>query len=890
MTTTSGATTRVWRGPRRAVVLTSLAAAAALGVTGLGPVASAAPPGTARTVYVVPDDQARGAACIKQRPCSVERAQELVRRLASKKAPQDITVQLAGGTYRLDTPLRFRAEDGGRDGSTVTWTAAPGERPVLSGATEVSGWSLHDEETGVYVADVPAGVDSRQLYVEGVVAPRAAFSLENADVSVTPGGLRIVDPALLGFLSGLSDVDRMEFESLGDFTNRYSPVAGIDGDVVTMDQPAWDNNTWGWDTFQNSFLAASTYYLQNNLAFVDEVGEWYLDPEAGKLFYKPGDGVHPEELDVELPRLATLVSIGGTHDAPVTGLELRGLELTGTSWLGPSTYGYANQQNGTFIAEEIDYRPEDAFTSCSRGCEAFEQARFDTWSQEPAAVQVSAASGVRFVENRFVNLGSTGLGIGNDPNAHLSGVGWGARDITVAGNVFHELAGHGIAVGGVQKDAHHPSREEMTNGDMVLENNTINRVAVDYKDNSGILSTFVSNIDIVHNEIANVAYNGIDTGYGWGIHDPGGSGDYVRRGYYNWHPLYTTPTTLRDNTVSGNLVRNTKARFADGGNLYNLSASPGTVVSENYLTRVSGVGLYLDEGTRYTTYERNVLDGTNPWVFTNAYADGNGTNDNLLRNNWLNSGGAQMPNAEARNNRLVDNVRVEGTNWPAGAREVICAAGVAPEYRTTLNANLFGLDGCTVDAPVGDGLSVTAEQVARSYAGQLGDSLGVGGAGADVWGGGGQRDDQYAAVYRPDVLADGDSVTARVDSLNDTNVWAKSGVMVRDDVSAGGASPGYAVLAVTGRNGVVLQWDGNGDGYVEQSQSAGVDVFRPVWVRLTRSGDQVSGAYSYDGVNYVPVGGPVTLPGAEPQDAGVFSTSHDRGRMAVNVFSDLTVG
>ena len=887
MTTTSGRTAPgKLRGHSRPALLAALAAAAALVATAGAPAAVAAP--AERTLHVAPDEDARGTACTQNLPCSIERAQKRASALA-RGGQRDITVQLAGGTYRLDDPLELRAEDGGRNGHTVTWTAAPGERPVLSGAVPVDDWSVYDEDTGVYVADVPTGIDSRQLYVEGVIAPRAALSLASSDVEVTPEGLKIVDPEL-SYLADLPDTDRMEFESLGDFTNRYSPAAGIEGDLIRMDQPAWDNNTWGWDTFQNSFLAAPTYYLQNSLAFVDEVGEWYLDPEAGHLFYKPGNGVDPDDLDIELPRLETLVSIGGTYDEPVSGLEIRGLELTGTSWLGPSTSGYANQQNGTFISEDYEYRPDDAFTSCSRGCEAFKRARFDAWYQEPAAVQVSAASDVSLVENRFVNLGSTGLGIGNDDNAHLNGVGLGASDITVAGNVFNEIAGHGIAVGGVRADAHHPSDPAMTNRDIVLENNTINRVAVDYKDNSGILSTYVTNIDILHNEVANVAYDGIDTGFGWGANDPGGSGEYERRGYYNWHPRYDTPTTLRDNTVSGNLVRNTKARFADGGNLYNLSASPGTVVSENYLTRVSGVGLYLDEGTRYSTYEHNVLDGTNPWVFTNSYSDGNGTNDNLLRNNWMNSGGEQMPNAESRNNRLEDNVRVEGTDWPAEAREVICAAGVAPRYRTTLNANLFGLDGCTIDAPVRDGLLATAEQVARSYTGQVGDSLGVAAAGADVWGGGGQTDDEYAGVYRPAALADGASVTARVDSLNDTDGWAKSGVMVRDDIAASGESAGYAVLAVTGRNGVALQWDEDGDGYLDQARQAEVDIFRPVWVRLTRSGDQLSGSYSYDGANFTPVGTPITVPSAARQDAGVFSTSHDRGRAAVNVFSALTVG
>ena len=125
------------------------------------------------------------------------------------------------------------------------------------------------------------------------------------------------------------------------------------------------------------------------------------------------------------------------------------------------------------------------------------------------------------------------------------------------------------------------------------------------------------------------------------------------------------------------------------------------MVERNYLFSVSGVGLYLDEGTRYTTYRNNVLEGTNPWVFTNAYSEGNNTSDNLIRENWFNSGGAQIPNAEERNNQVVDNVPVSGTDWPQGALDVICAAGVAPQYRTALNANLHGLDQCPDGATSG---------------------------------------------------------------------------------------------------------------------------------------------------------------------------------------------
>ncbi|MGV9606142.1 right-handed parallel beta-helix repeat-containing protein [Streptomyces sp. NPDC003631] len=836
-----------------------------------------------RTEYFAAPDGKDAGHCSQSQPCSLERAQHVVGP-ATKHG--DVTVQLADGTYRLSEPLRFGPGDDGGD-HTVHWTAAPGAHPVITGASKVTGWSKSEAGSGIWEADTPNGLDTRQLYVNGVIAPRAAIRLANADVTPTATGLTVKNPAL-SYLATLPDQRRIEFESLGDFTNRYSPVQSISATEITMAQPAWDNNTWGWDTVQNSFLAGPSWYLDNSLSFLTQIGQWYIDPGAGKLYYKPADGVDPNQLDIELPRLQTLVSIGGTYDAPVTGLAFEGIQFSGTSWLGPSTDGYADQQNGLFIKGAYDYRPADAFTSCSRGCEMFERAR-TSWYQEPAAVQVSAASRISFTGNTFTNLGQSALGIGNDANATGTGIGLGAGDIDVVGNRFMENSGHGVAVGGVLPDAHHPSDPRMTNKNIQIANNTINRVAVDYKDNSGILSTYVTGARILHNEVSNVPYDGIDTGYGWGINDAGGSNDYVDRGYYKWNTLYTTPTTLKDNRVEGNLVHNTKARFADGGSVYNLSASPGSVVTKNYLFNISGVGLYLDEGSRSMTYENNVVQGGS-FLFTNAYSLRNNTSDNVIQNNWYNSGGASTPNAGAHNNQLINNVKVTGANWPQGARDVICQAGVAPQYRTSLNANQFGFSGCAVGAPVAPGLRTSGASAVSSYFGQSGDGFGIAAAGADVWGAGGQHDDQFGSIYRAGSLGADSSVSTRVVSVNDANAWAKSGVMVRNDMTKAGSSAGYAVVAVTARNGVVFEWDANGDGYLDTDARAGVDIYRPIWVKLTRSGTSFSASYSYDGANYVPIGQPVTLASAAAkQDAGIFSTSHDAAQSAINQFDSGAV-
>ena len=867
------------RKGRRPALLAVLGAGAVIVSALVAAPAQAAP---ATIFYAAPDGKDAGH-CSQAMPCSLERAQHVLRPSIKHG---DVTVQLADGVYRLSKPLSFGAEDGGGD-NTVHWAAAPGAHPVITGASSVGGWTPSSAGAGIWQAPTPTGLDTRQLYVDGVIAPRAAIKVANSDVTPTPTGLTINNPALAS-LATLPDQGRIEFESLGDFTNRYSPVQSIAGNQITMAQPAWNNNTWGWDTVQSSLLAAPTWYLDNSLAFLTQTNQWYIDPQGGTLYYKPAAGVDPNTLDIELPHLQSLISIGGTYDQPVTGLAFDGIQFSGTSWLEPSTDGYADQQNGLFIKGAYDYRPADAFTSCARGCEMFERAR-TSWFQEPAAVQVSAASRISFTGNTFTNLGSSALGIGNDANATTTGIGYGASGIQVTGNRFMEDSGHGISVGGVLPDAHHPSDPRMINKDVTIQDNTVDRVSVDYKDNGGILSTYVTNAQILHNEVANVPYDGIDTGYGWGINDAGGSNDYVDRGYYKWNTLYTTPTTLKDNRVEGNLVHNTKARFADGGTLYNLSASPGSVVDKNYLFNISGVGLYLDEGSRSLTYENNVVQGGS-FVFTNAYSLRNNTSDNVIQNNWYNSGGVSAPNAAAHNNTLVNNVKVSGANWPQAARDVMCAAGVAPQYRTSLNANLFGLAGCPSPAPVASGFATAGASALSSYFGQTGDSFGIAAAGADVWGAGGQHDDQFGATYKAGSLASGSSVSARVVSVNDANAWAKSGVVVRNDLTKAGSSAGYAVVVVTARNGVEFEWDSNGDGYLDSSAHAAIDVFRPIWVQLSRSGTAFTASYSYDGTNYIPIGAPVTLStAAATQDAGIISTSHDVTQSAINQFDSVAI-
>ena len=658
--------------------LTSIAAAMALGLgaaTAAHAAVHAAP--AQATVLVVPhpgeapgarDAGPAGAVLVR----TLAQAQAAVRGLAGRA---DVTVELTPGTYRLTAPMRFTAADSGRDGHTVTWTSAPGGTAVISGASRVTGWRTYDAARNIWAARVRPGSSARQLFIDGVPAPVAAIPLPRSDVTFTGQGLSLRSPAL-DYLSSLPDQSAIELESLGSFTDRYSPVRRITGSTIVMQQPAWENNVWGYDTLPSPYNGG-TMYLENSYAFL-QPGQWYLNSARGALYYRAPAGQDPARLDVELPHLQSLVQIGGRYADPVRGLSFRGIEFTGTTWLQPSSgQGYADQQSGAHIVGSYP-QPPDALTSCQNGCPLFEATR-NQWWQIPAAVQVSAARDISFRGDTFTDLGQVGLGIGNDADANAAGIGLGVSDVSVSGSRFTQDAASAIAVGGIQPDAHHPSNPAMIVKDISLTGNTITSVARDYKDSPGILSTYVDHAVISHNTLSDLPYDGIDLGWGWGTNDPGGNTYYRQAGLYSYQPVYQTPTTLRDNVVSGNLIYDTKNSFYDGGSIYNLSASPGTVITRNYVyDNHDTFGVLLDQGSRYITMSGNVLAGCSNWVYVNAdtkSVDTYQTMDNLMTGNWYNSGSAHAPDGPGYDNVVTGNTQVSGDSWPSGAQAVIAVAG-----------------------------------------------------------------------------------------------------------------------------------------------------------------------------------------------------------------------
>jgi ABC-type transport system involved in multi-copper enzyme maturation permease subunit len=97
--------------------------------------------------------------------------------------------------------------------------------------------------------------------------------------------------------------------------------------------------------------------------------------------------------------------------------------------------------------------------------------------------------------------------------------------------------------------------------------------------------------------------------------------------------------------------------------------------------------------------------------------------------------------------------------------------------------------------------------------------------------------------------------------------WSKAGIMVGASTAPGSA---YAAMLVTGGNGVRMQWNYTGD---SPGLPGAVSASSPRWLRLTRSGDTVTGYDSPDGTHWTEVNR-LVLSGLPPTaQVGLFATS-----------------
>ena len=157
--------------------------------------------------------------------------------------------------------------------------------------------------------------------------------------------------------------------------------------------------------------------------------------------------------------------------------------------------------------------------------------------------------------------------------------------------------------------------------------------------------------------------------------------------------------------------------------------------------------------------------------------------------------------------------------------------------------------------------------------------------------GGEAVNDSFYFVRQP--LTGNGSITARVTSLTGVQPpqappgqvsdnsgslqqWSKAGIIIKASTKPGSV---YAAMTVTGSHGVRMQYDYTQD---IAGMPGNVSAAHPRWLRLTRSGDVITGYDSADGVHWTSVGA-ADLAGLPPTvQVGLFVTSPNSGQFTTS--------
>ncbi len=597
------------------------------------------------TYYVSPTGSDRNSGSDRNHPfATINHARQVVATI-NRKMTSNIVVYLLRGTYHES--LTFGPKDSGTNGHNIIYKAYPGQSPVLSGGKKITGWKLHDSSKNIWQAPIPAGFNTRQLYINGMRAHRAQGNALPGGSTQTATGYTLPNTSLANQLSPKD----LEFVYNLSWVQSRCDVASITQTTVTMVNPCFQMITaWVW---QRATLPS---YLENAYEFLTNPGDWCIDTTHHVISYIPRSGENLKTADVEVGNTQTLIRLNGKPSTPVQHLVFQGLTFAYTGWLQPSqSRGMATCQANlmfTSVAAAQNWN-NDAFVTPSGG-KTWNNTPYGSYSVEtPGAVEAHAARYVQFLDNIFTHLGAAGLNMNR-----------GSQHDVITGNAFIDISGNGLQFGDVSTP--NPTSPNQIDGYTKITNNYLNNAPVEYQGGVGFFLGYTRNTLISHNEVSYVPYTGISLGWGWGSKD-------------------TLPSTDTGNIVSYNYVHHVMMVRADGGCIYNIGPQPKGIITGNFCTNSNWQGIYLDQGSTGWAVTHNAFEhvgmnwfNPNPNSFdppdTNV-ADGNYTDNS---HTW---------------GHVTNTTVFTDDNVPSAAQAIIAHAGLEAAYKHLQSHNTANTQG-----------------------------------------------------------------------------------------------------------------------------------------------------------------------------------------------------
>jgi hypothetical protein len=566
---------------------------------------------------------------------TIVKAQELVR-AQNMSMTDNIYVYLRGGEYNISSTLNFSNLDGGKDGHWVIYKSYGSEKPVISGGLKVSNWTQVPGKK-YYVTDLNT-VDHpsffRYIWVNGRKAVQARSKW------FAPYPMMYDDPSTSqprdGFVVKSSDVKMYtnpqdvkilmhgEFKHVELALSSESKLTEKEN-ILILKQPSF----FSW-TRNHKFRLPNVIRVLNALEELDEPGEFYVDRTTWKLYYYPRTDDNMATATSIIPSADVLVKLMGDASASLRNLQFEGIAFEYGNLLALGT-------------KEIGRSQADLYSN---------------YQAIEGQIQLQYTKNITFRGCRFEHFGSSGIYLINNNDSTL-----------IEGNILHDMTAAAILVG---KDG---SRNAAVNNHTNIRNNVIRDMGSDFYQASGIYANSSKNMTISHNDVADVAYFGINQRY---------SGS---------RSVYVGNTVIDHNRVS-NFV--TACRYGLGihdesAGIY-LFGTQDSRVNDNYVEYKGSIKVReayrQDQSSINNTWENNVSDCKKAQC-SFSYHPSQPYEPLHYNNNYANlKGGFPVTTPPAVNTNF--HLESNAPAWSSAAQAIIDSAGLQAPYKSLLSE--FGAD------------------------------------------------------------------------------------------------------------------------------------------------------------------------------------------------------
>jgi len=420
---------------------------------------------------------------------------------AAKEAGRtdEVTVEIGGGWYYLDTPIRLSAKENPElDSLKITLCGKGAEKPFIHCFRRFEGKTFEAVEGKPYFRHPVVAEDGSTPLFHNLFVNALSVEMSKSPVWRNPDLLTSEDragksgrrgfyvPYEIAATLAKGPIGAAELVMYVEWEFVALHIAGVD----LADTREFDGVRHAlvlireeeiYDFIRNCHpelnIKNRETFVRNSPVFLTEPGTYAYDYTAGELLVVPPKGYGMAQCFVQYPTAENYLILEGLRDFTVRGIEFTGLTCKHLC----TTYYHSGQANALYQGEV-------------RGDHERQRLRV-------AAILTSDMQGFTVDRCVFRDLGGNGLQMVNRTNG-----------ATVRDCLFENVGMSAVSIGNPIADW---DNEQNRNFSLRIQNNFFRHIGYEYPT---ALCMFVGTVDglkILHNTIEGCAYSAMSVGWGW---------------------------------------------------------------------------------------------------------------------------------------------------------------------------------------------------------------------------------------------------------------------------------------------------------------------------------------------------------------------------------------